>query len=550
MKLNFGCGLQKLPFVDGWLNWDSDPKLGKDIYLRPLTYPMPFGDNSLDVINAYNVLHKFTKKECVEILKEFYRTLRPGGYAFILVPNWRQSFLMEIAQSGYGWDSGTLGALLKEGSLVFDIKCTREILEENAKEICNAFGVSSNLAKKHLVNYIKAHAWWLQKKGTKDTVSWQEVESEIWKSGVYKYGYNEPPSEPTIPLIKNITNPTKVEPIVIEKNNQKNRLLWVTNVAWVGGTAFWAAEAIEALPNWEHTLVHLKGEAEPTVFERYTKAGVDFAKVDQVTPALLENVDPTAVILSNTNPRDIEGDNPWGWLTNKYNVFYVHHSPVRPWLPGAKADIFVSDYLSNKYNNLKERMQRAMVVPTGIDILPFLHYKKKRGNKSKKNIVIGRLTNDNPQKYPKELLDILNEVGCQYEIVGGEKYYGPAKDLYTPLTIGSMSPIEFLDRWDIFVYKSSIPETWGRAVVEAMAAGLPVVADNSGGIIENIIHGETGFLCSSDDEFIEYLKVLSESAKLRNKMGKAAREYVLSNFSENQFKKHVEPLLVEYALRR
>jgi glycosyltransferase involved in cell wall biosynthesis len=268
-----------------------------------------------------------------------------------------------------------------------------------------------------------------------------------------------------------------------------------------------------------------------------------------VTKEFVENVDPAAIILSNTNPNDIEGETPRAWLTGNYSVFYVHHSAVRPWLPNAKADIFVSEYLAGKYNNLKDRMQKLIIAPTGIKSAPFQLHKPKWSKRKKKSVVIGRLTNDNAQKYPAELLTILNEVGCKYEIVGGEKYYGPASGLYTPLPIGSMSPLEFLKRWDIFVYKSSIPETWGRAVVEAMAAGLPVVADNQGGITENIIHGETGFLCSSDAEFVEYLKVLSDDPRLRKKIGQAAREYALENFSENPFKKLVEPLLVKAALQ-
>jgi glycosyltransferase involved in cell wall biosynthesis len=48
---------------------------------------------------------------------------------------------------------------------------------------------------------------------------------------------------------------------------------------------------------------------------------------------------------------------------------------------------------------------------------------------------------------------------------------------------------------DIFVAPSdNVQETFGLAVVEAMAAGLPVVAADWNGFRETVVHGETGFL--------------------------------------------------------
>src|SRR5262249_20655227 len=46
---------------------------------------------------------------------------------------------------------------------------------------------------------------------------------------------------------------------------------------------------------------------------------------------------------------------------------------------------------------------------------------------------------------------------------------------------------------DVFVYASEM-ETMGNVVLEAMAAGCPVVAPGAGGILSLLTHGATGFL--------------------------------------------------------
>jgi len=91
---------------------------------------------------------------------------------------------------------------------------------------------------------------------------------------------------------------------------------------------------------------------------------------------------------------------------------------------------------------------------------------------------------------------------------------------------------EFYQGLDIFVYYTDKQNAdgWGRPVTEAMAAGLPVVAEKRGAIVEQIDHGVNGFLATTDDEFIEYVDMLCDDAALREQLGTAARTKAREQF--------------------
>ena len=86
---------------------------------------------------------------------------------------------------------------------------------------------------------------------------------------------------------------------------------------------------------------------------------------------------------------------------------------------------------------------------------------------------------------------------------------------------------------------ASEKETRGLTVLEALAAGIPVLAPNSGGVVENIHHGSNGLLYTPGDrlDFIGKLKFLIENDSLRQQMSDRAlnsiNEYNWTRASEN-----------------
>jgi glycosyltransferase involved in cell wall biosynthesis len=85
---------------------------------------------------------------------------------------------------------------------------------------------------------------------------------------------------------------------------------------------------------------------------------------------------------------------------------------------------------------------------------------------------------------------------------------------------------------DIFVMPSR-SEGLPMALIEAMAAGLPVVASSVGGIPEVVEHGVHGLLVDPEDPaaLAEAIAILSSDPALRARMGRAGHHRVKARFS-------------------
>jgi glycosyltransferase involved in cell wall biosynthesis len=109
---------------------------------------------------------------------------------------------------------------------------------------------------------------------------------------------------------------------------------------------------------------------------------------------------------------------------------------------------------------------------------------------------------------------------------------------------------KFLNKMDIYIQPSRF-EGLCITVIEAMAAGLPVVAYNVGGIKNSIDDGVTGFLVEKGDtnDFKEKVLVLAKDKQLRNDMGRKAREKVKDRYSIEKTVMQFENVLDEISQR-
>jgi len=87
----------------------------------------------------------------------------------------------------------------------------------------------------------------------------------------------------------------------------------------------------------------------------------------------------------------------------------------------------------------------------------------------------------------------------------------------------------------------SIYENLGGVLLEAQACECPVIASNVGGINEVLQDGKTGFLLKerSPLELANKIRLFRDDSKLHRKMGKAGCEYIIKNFSIEEYMKKV-----------
>jgi colanic acid/amylovoran biosynthesis glycosyltransferase len=121
-------------------------------------------------------------------------------------------------------------------------------------------------------------------------------------------------------------------------------------------------------------------------------------------------------------------------------------------------------------------------------------------------------------------------------------------DFMGPLTHDQFLPL--LSQACAFVQHSVTP-SWGDAegtpnsVLEAQAAGLPVISTHHAGINEAVVHGQTGYLVPERDlpGMTQNMIRLLQNPTLSATLGSAARKHIENNYS---IKKHLE--LIEQSI--
>ena len=118
------------------------------------------------------------------------------------------------------------------------------------------------------------------------------------------------------------------------------------------------------------------------------------------------------------------------------------------------------------------------------------------------------------------------------------RHLGVAKHV---LFLGNQEVMEeLLPLADLFLLPSST-ESFGLVALEAMAAGVPVIASRVGGLPELVTHGVSGFLedPADLDAFVRTALRVLEDDRLHRRIGRAARARAVSDF-------HVDRIVERY----
>ncbi|MES2510349.1 MAG: glycosyltransferase [Pseudomonadota bacterium] len=192
--------------------------------------------------------------------------------------------------------------------------------------------------------------------------------------------------------------------------------------------------------------------------------------------------------------------------------------------------VFVSDLLR------RTAALPGKVIPSLIDLASFLQVAQERLGRAPLDslqampFTVGRASRDFLEKHhPHDLglYRMLASRGVRVRIMGGRCLAPGIGDVegIELLPAGAENMADFYRSLDSVFYRTGMfVEAYGRVVLEAMAAGLPVVAHDVGGYTEVIEHGVSGFLVRTQEEAYETLMSLKKSAELRRQIGGAAMQ--------------------------
>ena len=111
--------------------------------------------------------------------------------------------------------------------------------------------------------------------------------------------------------------------------------------------------------------------------------------------------------------------------------------------------------------------------------------------------------------------------------------------------------LELYRQADVFIMPTHF-EGFGWVFIEAMAAGLPVIATRINAIPEIVSHGETGFLIQTGDrqELACRIRDLMENPTLRDQMGAKGRKIAEKKFNQQIHCQTLEKIFREISLSK
>lgn len=151
-------------------------------------------------------------------------------------------------------------------------------------------------------------------------------------------------------------------------------------------------------------------------------------------------------------------------------------------------------------------------------------------------VIAGDATGGFSAGYPAELRALAVELGIEDRVV----FAGERNDV--PAVLAAL---------DVFVH-ASVEEPFGIVIVEALAAGVPVVATRGGGVGEIVTDGDDGYLieCGNDEEMAARIDALLSDAALAQRIASAGRTRAREAFTAQRMIGQFASVLERYAPAR
>lgn len=261
----------------------------------------------------------------------------------------------------------------------------------------------------------------------------------------------------------------------------------------------------------------------------------------------------------------------WAKRKGLPHIWHIHEillgpRPLVSWLAGlldksTPMPIAVSQAVADHWQPLVKK-SKIQVIHNGIPYESYLKAKsrlKQELGLSESRVLIGMIGRINPGKGQLFFIELADSLCKSFPephfVLVGDPFpgYEPIleevkreirdKKLETRVSyLGFREDIpEVMVSLDVFVLPSVLPDSFPTVILEAMAAGKPVVATRSGGASEMVVNGETGFLIpiGNVEEGRVALEQLIRDSDLREQLGKSGRTRVLNTYSLEAFEKKI-----------
>jgi len=236
------------------------------------------------------------------------------------------------------------------------------------------------------------------------------------------------------------------------------------------------------------------------------------------------------------------------FLTTCHGYYSSHlFSKVMGW---GKMVIAISEVIGqHMVQDFKTPAENIKVIPRSVDVQKFNIPKAPRNDKKPLTVVmIARITPLKGHPYfLKAMARVIHRLpSVKVQIIGDAP---PKKQAYKEelmlLTkrLGISQQVEFLgnrrdipqllNKADCLVLSTITPEAFGRVIIEAQAAGVPVVATRVGGVVEIIEHEKTGLLVmpKDSDAIAEAVLKVLENPDFSEKLVVQARKKIDARYT-------------------
>jgi glycosyltransferase involved in cell wall biosynthesis len=182
--------------------------------------------------------------------------------------------------------------------------------------------------------------------------------------------------------------------------------------------------------------------------------------------------------------------------------------------------------------------ERILSIPNGIDLARFAPADRPLGDAGAngREMVVGRLSNLRPVKIPSDWVRTLASFtlpATRFVIAGDgpvretleadARKFAPGRFAF-PGYVARAGVPGMLRNFDVFCYATAeAEECHPLALLESLAAGVPIVAEARGGIPSIVRHEKNGLLASSTREIGDHLHRLRVEPALRARLAAGAR---------------------------